>query len=150
MGNGKAEVPMLDVGGVGEVYGGTFPARTWHDFMSNALANLPAVPFTPPNFALLPAPHYITSASLVAADVLDHNSVAGCSGYSSYNYNSYCSTGQTGTGPNNGSGNRYRYGYSPPVTTRSYAPRATQPPVTQPPAAPPPTTKKPTKKSRHP
>ena len=38
---------MLDVGGVGEVYGGTFPARTWHDFMSNALANLPAAAVRP-------------------------------------------------------------------------------------------------------
>ena len=36
MGNGNAEVPMVDVGGVGEVYGGTFPAHTWHDFMTSA------------------------------------------------------------------------------------------------------------------
>ncbi len=73
MGADNAEVPMLDVGGVGQVYGGTFPAHTWHDFMSNAVGNLPVLGFTPPNYALLPAPHYITSASLVAADVLDHN-----------------------------------------------------------------------------
>ena len=166
MGNGNAEVPMLDVGGVGEVYGGTFPAHTWHDFMANALANLPAAPFTPPNYALLPAAHYITSASLVAADVLDHNSVAGCPGstygynsYNSYNngYNTYCTGAQSGNGtttngnrstnqtPANQTPANHDPGQQPPVTQ----PPVTQPPVTQPPATPPPATT-PAKKTRHP
>jgi penicillin-binding protein 1A len=156
MGNGKAEVPMLNVGGVGEVYGGTFPARTWHDFMSSALANLPAVPFALPNFALLPAPHYITSASLVAADVLNHNTVAGCANYNPYSpysaYNPYstCTGAPPGSATANGSGRANRY--SPPVTTRTYTPPPTHPPATQPPATrTPPTTQKPvTKRSRHP
>ncbi len=63
MGNVAAEVPMLDVGGVGQVYGGTFPAHTWHDFMSQTLASAPVVPFTPPNYGALPAPKFITSPS---------------------------------------------------------------------------------------
>jgi membrane peptidoglycan carboxypeptidase len=75
MGNVGGEVPMVDVGGVGQVYGGTFPAHTWQTFMSSALAGLPAVPFTPTNYALLPYPKYITSPSLVQDDVLDHNFV---------------------------------------------------------------------------
>jgi hypothetical protein len=159
---------MVDVGGVAQVYGGTFPAHSWHDLMSNALASQPAAYFTPPNYALLPAPHYITSPSLVAADVLNHNTVAGCSTtnpYSSYNSNSYtnpCGTGQTGTPTTNGNGSRYRYQYSPPTTgyryryspPATYAPRYTPPP-TQPPATAPPATRAPTpttppKKSHHP
>ncbi len=73
MGNLAGEVPMYGVGGVGEVYGGTFPAITWHDFMASALANQPALSFAPLDNALLPPSHFITSASLVADDVLDHN-----------------------------------------------------------------------------
>ena len=76
MGNVSGEVPMLDVGGVYQVYGGTFPAITWHDYMSAALANDPAVDFPALDYALLPYSHYITSTSLVEDDVLDHNTVA--------------------------------------------------------------------------
>jgi membrane peptidoglycan carboxypeptidase len=73
MGNLAAEVPMFDVGGVGEVYGGTFPTITWHAFMAAALANQPVLAFAPLDTALLPRAHYITSPSLVADDVLNHN-----------------------------------------------------------------------------
>jgi membrane peptidoglycan carboxypeptidase len=73
MGNVSGEVSMVDVGGVGQVYGGTFPAHTWKDFMTAALANQPSIPFTPLNSSLLPASLYITSPSLVHDDVLDHN-----------------------------------------------------------------------------
>jgi len=73
MGNRGAEVPMVDVGGAPQVYGGTFPAHTWHDFMIAALNGQPVLQFTPPNMGLLPAPHYITSPALVRDDVLDHN-----------------------------------------------------------------------------
>lgn len=72
MGSPKAEVPMY-INGFGEVYGASFPARTWHDFMEYALADLPVVPFTPPEYWLLPASRYITSEGLVHDDVLDHN-----------------------------------------------------------------------------
>ena len=73
MGSPKAEVPMKDVGGAPQVYGGTFPAHTWHDFMTGALAGKPVIGFTPPDMAALPPPQYITSPSLVHDDVLDHN-----------------------------------------------------------------------------
>jgi penicillin-binding protein 1A len=76
MGNLHGEVPMYGVIGVGEVYGGTVPARTWHDYTSLALANQPVLSFTPPDYYLLPAAKYITSPSLVQDDVLDHNYVA--------------------------------------------------------------------------
>jgi 1A family penicillin-binding protein len=33
--------PMRDVAGVPEVYGGTIPARIWHDFMTEATAGMP-------------------------------------------------------------------------------------------------------------
>ena len=134
MGNGKDEVPMLDVGGVGEVYGGTFPAHTWHDFMSGAVGNLPVLDFTPPNYAALPAAHYVTSPSLVAADVLDHNN-PGCSAttypYSNSTnpYNSYCSGSQSANG--------YSNPYSPPTTTAYYQPPPTQPAGQPQPPAPP-------------
>jgi membrane peptidoglycan carboxypeptidase len=75
MGDESQELPMTNVGGVGQVYGGTFPAQTWHDFMTAALANQPVIDFTPPNYALFPPAHYITSPGLVAADVRDHNTV---------------------------------------------------------------------------
>jgi hypothetical protein len=77
---------MYDVGGVSEVYGGTFPTITWHDFMATALAAQPVLDFAPLNNALLPRSHYITSRSLVADDVLNHN---GGYGYSYNGYNSY-------------------------------------------------------------
>jgi membrane peptidoglycan carboxypeptidase len=73
MGNPSAEVPMINVAGVPQVYGGTFPARTWHDMMAAALANQPPLPFVPPDMTQLPPPVYITSPGLVRDDVLDHN-----------------------------------------------------------------------------
>jgi penicillin-binding protein 1A len=37
--------PMRDVAGYPEVYGGTIPARIWHDFMTEATAGMPVVGF---------------------------------------------------------------------------------------------------------
>jgi penicillin-binding protein 1A len=37
--------PMRDVAGFPEVYGGTIPARIWHDFMTEATAGMPVVGF---------------------------------------------------------------------------------------------------------
>ena len=70
MGNPQAEVPMTNVGGVA-VYGGTYPARTWHDYMATVLAGQPVAGF-PPLPANLPS-RFITSPGLVANDALDHN-----------------------------------------------------------------------------
>jgi penicillin-binding protein 1A len=127
MGNLAGEVPMYGVGGVGEVYGGTFPAITWHDFMSAALANQPVLDFAPLDNALLPRSHFITSASLVADDVLDHND--GGYGYSgAYGYSN-------GSGnANNGSGSGTYTSPLSPTTAPS------PPPVSTPPATAPSTT----------
>jgi penicillin-binding protein 1A len=43
--------PMRDVRGVPEVYGGTIPARIWHDFMTEATADMPVVEFPHASYA---------------------------------------------------------------------------------------------------
>jgi penicillin-binding protein 1A len=47
MGNSESVVPMNSVGGI-NVFGGTFPALVWHNFMIQAMDGLPVVPFTAP------------------------------------------------------------------------------------------------------
>lgn len=88
MGNVAGEVPMVDIDGVGQVYGGTFPATTWRDFMAATLAGQPALDFPSLDSALLPPSRYITSPSLVADDVLDHNDYGyeGCAGPYGFEY----------------------------------------------------------------
>ena len=136
----SAEVPMLDVGGVGEVYGGTFPAHTWHDFMSNALANLPAVPFTPPNYA--PAAGAPTTSRRLRwwRPTCSITTAWRAAPGSTYGYNSYNLTTAIAAGvrpvparPTATATDTDGYstaGHQP----RTYHPPATQPPVTQPPA----------------
>jgi penicillin-binding protein 1A len=41
----KAEIPLYNVEGYSAVFGGSLPARIWHDFMSQATANLPVAYF---------------------------------------------------------------------------------------------------------
>jgi penicillin-binding protein 1A len=43
----QAEIPLLNVDGFPEVFGGSIPAMTWHDFMSGALTGVPVRPFPP-------------------------------------------------------------------------------------------------------
>ncbi|HEY3920810.1 MAG TPA: penicillin-binding transpeptidase domain-containing protein, partial [Gaiellaceae bacterium] len=43
------EIPLLNVEGVPDMFGGTIPAEIWHDFMAGALAHTPAVPFVYPS-----------------------------------------------------------------------------------------------------
>ena len=81
MGNANAEVPMSDVGGI-PVYGGTYPARTWHDFTEAVLAGQAALPFPPP--PALPPGTFITSPGLVANDALNHNGGAPLPGPGGY------------------------------------------------------------------
>ena len=50
MGNADAEVPMSTWAASVRSTGARFPAHTWHDFMSSALADAPVVPFAPPNY----------------------------------------------------------------------------------------------------
>ena len=44
----KAEIPLLGVEGVGQVFGGSLPAEIWNRFMSAAVANLPVQQFATP------------------------------------------------------------------------------------------------------
>lgn len=71
MGNVAAETPIYIYGTA--VYGADYPARTWQAFDAAVLAGQPALGFPSPDPVLVPYPRYITSPSLVAADVLDHN-----------------------------------------------------------------------------
>ena len=128
MGDPKAEVPIY-INGVA-VYGADYPARTWHDYTAAALASSPAEPLPQVPSSLLPPPKYVTSPSLVAADVLDHNG-AGSAG--------------SGTGGGNGSSTPTQPAYTPPTTstattTPASTPPSTASPVTSPPSTAPPAT----------
>ena len=43
------EIPLNNVEGVGQVFGGSLPAEIWHDFMGPAVANLPVEQFPQAN-----------------------------------------------------------------------------------------------------
>jgi penicillin-binding protein 1A len=45
----RAEVPLLNVEGVPQVFGGSLPAEIWHNFMAPAVARLPALEFPEPS-----------------------------------------------------------------------------------------------------
>lgn len=49
MGYPDAERPMTDIGGFAAVYGGTIPARIWHDVMAAAHEGLPVETFAVPS-----------------------------------------------------------------------------------------------------
>ena len=66
--------PMRDVAGFPEVYGGTIPARIWHDFMTEATAGMPVVGFPPASYEIYadpppPPPSLAASPAAVAVDV---------------------------------------------------------------------------------
>ena len=50
VGYSKAEIPMKNVNGFATVFGGSIPAMIWHDFMTEALANVPPAQFPVPSF----------------------------------------------------------------------------------------------------
>jgi penicillin-binding protein 1A len=58
MGSPTGQVPMHGVGGV-EVFGGTYPARIFHDFMSSGLAGQPAASFTAPDPSQIAPGHFL-------------------------------------------------------------------------------------------
>jgi hypothetical protein len=58
MGDPKANTPMYDVGGI-TVFGGTYPARIWHDYTEAALLGQPAIPFPAPDPSAVPPSKYI-------------------------------------------------------------------------------------------
>jgi penicillin-binding protein 1A len=46
----KGEIPLLNVEGVGEVFGGTLPAEIWQRYMAAAVGNLPVKDFPTPDY----------------------------------------------------------------------------------------------------
>jgi len=54
MGYSDEPKPLLNIGGFGQVMGGTVPARTWAEYMKPAVAGLPVLDFPQPG--LLPTP----------------------------------------------------------------------------------------------
>jgi len=69
MGYPKDEQPMLNVDGVPRVFGGSFPARIWHDFMQQALAGVPPTDWQRPQeqlqYTVLPPPPTTTTQTTV-------------------------------------------------------------------------------------
>ncbi|MCU4183987.1 penicillin-binding protein [Acidiferrimicrobium sp. IK] len=107
-----------------QVYGGMYPTRTWHDFMYQALADVPVAQFFPVDYGALPQTKYITSPQLAIDDKSAHG------GY--YNPNQYNPNQQSYN--NNNSGGYY----TTPATTGAVATTVTTtPPATAP--SPPPT-----------
>jgi penicillin-binding protein 1A len=45
----KAEIPLLNIEGFYQVFGGSLPAKIWHDFMGPAVENLPVIDFPQPD-----------------------------------------------------------------------------------------------------
>jgi penicillin-binding protein 1A len=54
----KAEIPLYNIEGVGQVFGGSLPAEIWHRFMSEAVANMPVRDFVRPQFT----GHYVSGS----------------------------------------------------------------------------------------
>jgi penicillin-binding protein 1A len=54
MGYSDAPRSLLNIGGFGQIFGGTIPAITWQKYMSGAMAGLPVIPFAVPG--ILPQP----------------------------------------------------------------------------------------------
>jgi penicillin-binding protein 1A len=48
MGYKEGNIPLRGIHGVGSVAGGTWPARMWHDFMTEAMKGIPPTEFTQP------------------------------------------------------------------------------------------------------
>jgi penicillin-binding protein 1A len=65
MGNAASEAKSISpLKGVAQVYGGTFPAETWHAFMRRALAGVPVTQFDQPAPIRPPAPLVPTTTSI--------------------------------------------------------------------------------------
>jgi penicillin-binding protein 1A len=75
MGDPAGSVPMFDVGGI-PVYGGTYPARIWHDYMSQALSGQPVLTFPQPNPALIPPGRFIVPIDSPGSITTPPNSAA--------------------------------------------------------------------------
>lgn len=140
MGNFQSDAVPIYIPGFGYVYGANFPAETWHTFMAQALADQPVVDLPPVDYADLPPTKYITSPSLVADDVLDHNGEGGsCGYYASYSSYGGCSSQSSYYSNGYGSGS----GYTTPTTAGNPHVPPTTPTTAGTTPAPPATTAKP-------
>ncbi|HZQ83313.1 MAG TPA: PBP1A family penicillin-binding protein [Acidimicrobiales bacterium] len=63
MGSPTKRDPMLNVGGI-TVQGGTYPARIWSAYMTQALDPLPSVSFPAPNPDLIAGGHYLDTSKI--------------------------------------------------------------------------------------
>jgi penicillin-binding protein 1A len=57
-----AEIPLLNLDGFPQVFGGSIPARIWHDFMLNALAGKPIRPLPTPSARQLAVGSHTTTS----------------------------------------------------------------------------------------
>jgi penicillin-binding protein 1A len=112
----KAEIPMYNVEGYSAVFGGSLPARIWHDFMYEATKNLPVAYF--PNATI---GGYTVSGSPPAS----YSSSSSDSSSSTTTTTATTTTATTTAAPTP----------APPAPAPKPAP---QPPTTPPPTAPPP------------
>ena len=72
IGDPKAKTPMFNVGGIA-VYGGTYPARIWHDYMAAALAGVGPIDFPTPDYTKIPAGKYLYSPALAQDSVYGYS-----------------------------------------------------------------------------
>ena len=68
MGAPTGNVPMLNVGGI-RVAGGTYPARIWSAFMTEAMKGLPSLAFPAPDPRLIPGARFIGGRNARVRDV---------------------------------------------------------------------------------
>ena len=122
MGSPEAQVPMNNVGGI-NVFGGTFPARVWHSFMTEAMAGLPSLTFTAP--APTRPGKFLTTPKGKETGTGTFRPTS--SGTPTTRPSGGGGGTTTTTAPGGGGGPPST---DPPVTT---APPATEPPITEPP-----------------
>ncbi len=118
MGSPEAQIPLANVGGI-NVFGGTFPALLWHNFMTNALEGQDVLNFTPPSYAGV-VPKFLKNEKGVELFAYDPFTVTTTTAGST-----------TST-------------VKKPTTTTTTVPRTTVPPTTAPTTTAPPTTVPPT------
>ena len=128
MGDPTAETPMTSVGGI-QVFGATYPARIWAQYMKSALGNSPPTDFIAPNEKLWPERQRIDEMGR---------------GFRSYRQPDYTTTttAPVVVTPETKPTIPFivRPTTPPPVTVPHTTPRTTPPPTAPPPTAPPPTT----------
>jgi len=79
MGNpaGDSQTYGMLWGYAGQVFGGDYPATTWHDFMTSALAGQPDLSFAQPNPSLIPPGKVIQSPGTGGVSIYGYNPITG-------------------------------------------------------------------------